>query len=290
MSRVLVAGATGQQGGRVVDALLDPDPAEASAVAALDPTVVGLTRDRESDAARSLADRGVRLVEGDLADPASLAAAFDAAAPDAVFGYTVGMGAGDERAQGRTLVDRVVESGAAFVLSTGGNCDERPGVDHVDAKADVEAYLRDRLPAATVLRPHTFASNFERQRPAIEAGRLPYPLRAGARLTIVDPGDVGRLAVRALADRDRFAGETIELAGEALTLEEIAAALAEAEGHEVTAVHVAPEAFVEEMGAPPAFVRFLEWQNEPRRFDADRLRDAFDFTPRTFREYLANAW
>jgi uncharacterized protein YbjT (DUF2867 family) len=292
MTRVLVVGATGRQGGSVVDALLAPLPTETDAVAALDPTVLGLTRDAGSDAARGLADRGVTLVEADLGAPDSLAAAVAEAAPDAVFGYTVGMGRADEREQGRNLVDAVAATDARLVLSTGGFCDDRPGVEHVDAKADVEEYCHERLPTdrVTVLRPHTFTSNFERQRPALAAGRLPYPLAPGARLTLVDPRDVGRLAVRALADPARFAGETFELAGEALTLPEMAEAFAAVVGHAVEPVHVTPAEFVERMGAPPSFARFLEWQGEPHPTDADRLRESFDFETGTLRAYLERAW
>jgi uncharacterized protein YbjT (DUF2867 family) len=292
MTRVLVVGATGQQGGSVVDALLDPTDAEAAAVASLDPTVFGLTRDADGEAARALAARGVTPVEGDIADADSLAAAFTTADPEAVFGYTVGMGVADEREQGRTLVDAVAATDARLVLSTGGNCDDRPGVDHVDAKADVEAYAHEHLPSArlTVVRPHTFTSNFERQRPAVEAGRLPYPLPEGATLTLVDPRDIGRLAVRAFADPERFAGVTVELAGEALSLDAIADAFAAVVGHDVTPVHVPPAEFVERMGAPPSFARFLEWQADPHPFDADRLRDEFDFETGTLHEYLRRTW
>jgi len=55
--RILVTGATGNQGGAVVDHLL-------AAEQSFD--VRGLTRDASSDAAASLEDRGVTMVEGDL--------------------------------------------------------------------------------------------------------------------------------------------------------------------------------------------------------------------------------
>ena len=57
---VLVTGATGNQGGVVVDALLDSGAW----------TVRALTRDPAGRAARALAERGVEVVAGDMADAA----------------------------------------------------------------------------------------------------------------------------------------------------------------------------------------------------------------------------
>lgn len=54
-----------------------------------------------------------------------------------------------------------------LVVSTGGNCDEWPGVPHVDTKADVEATVREGGVPAAILRPHTFTSNFRMQAAAI---------------------------------------------------------------------------------------------------------------------------
>ncbi len=57
---IAVVGATGNQGGSVVEALLDRGA-----------RVRALVRDLDKAAARALADRGVDLVVGDLSDPAS---------------------------------------------------------------------------------------------------------------------------------------------------------------------------------------------------------------------------
>ncbi|MFC6940327.1 NmrA/HSCARG family protein [Salinirubellus sp. GCM10025818] len=277
--RVLVVGATGTQGGSVIDALLDGEYGEFE--------VRGLTRDATGERARALAARGVELVEGDLADPSGLARSLEGVG--GVFYPSFG---GDREATyGRNVVDAARGAGVThLVVSTGGNCDDRPGIPHVDTKADVEDYLRESGVPATVLRPHTFTSNLRMQAPAIREGRFPYPLAGGAQLALVDPRDVGRLAARAFADPDRFVGETFELAGDALTLEELAAAFADVLGREVEPVRITPAAFVERLGAPDSFRRFIEWQSEPHPTDTDRLREAFDFRPATLREYLQQEW
>ncbi|MFL6025657.1 MAG: NmrA family NAD(P)-binding protein, partial [Friedmanniella sp.] len=76
-----VVGATGQQGGATVDALLTAGA-----------RVRALTRDPSSDGARSLAQRGVEVVPADAGDPASLRAAF--AGVDGAFVMTTPFGPG----------------------------------------------------------------------------------------------------------------------------------------------------------------------------------------------------
>ena len=274
--RVLVVGTTGTQGGSVVDALLS----------AGDHEIRGLTRDPTSDAARRLADRGIEVVAGDLSDPATLAAAFDGV--DAVFHPSFGA---SEVTFARNVVDAAREAGVAhLVVSTGGDCGDRPGVPHVDAKADVEELVHESGLAYTVIRPHTFYSNLAMQAGALAQGRFPYPLAEEARLELVDPADIGRLAAQAIADPDRFAGETFELAGDSLTLEELAATFADHLGRPVEPVRLTPAEFVAGMGAPPAFERFLAWQSEPHPTDTDRLASEFDFETTTLAEYLDREW
>jgi uncharacterized protein YbjT (DUF2867 family) len=273
--KVLVVGATGTQGGAVVNALLETEAA-----------VRGLTRNATSDRARTLAERGVDVVAGDLSNPSTLGPVFEGI--DAAFHPSFGA---DEVTYAEHVVEAAREAGLAhLVVSTGGNCDDRPGVPHVDAKADVEELVRGSGLRYTLLRPHTFYSNLAMQAPAVAQGRFPYPLAEGARLTLVDPADIGRLAAQAFAEPERFAGETIELAGEALTLSELAETFASVLDRPVEPVRLTPAEFVASMGAPPAFERFIEWQSEPHPTDTDRLREAFDFEPTTLHEYLEREW
>ena len=62
MSRILVTGATGKQGGAVIDALLE----------AKQSTVYALTRSIDSPAAKKLEARGVHLIKGSFTDSEGL--------------------------------------------------------------------------------------------------------------------------------------------------------------------------------------------------------------------------
>lgn len=103
MSRhVLVVGATGNQGGAVVDGLLAADDDQFS--------VYGLTRDATSEKAQALADRGITVVEGDLNETESLRNAMNEV--DAVFAVTNYFIAGfeSEIEQGTNLAEVAAES------------------------------------------------------------------------------------------------------------------------------------------------------------------------------------
>ncbi|KAJ6479677.1 hypothetical protein C8R45DRAFT_1005781 [Mycena sanguinolenta] len=109
---VAVFGATGLQGGAVVDGLLK------------DGTFVprAITRDPHSEASQKLKARGVEVVKGDSADKASLVAALHGS--EAVFAVTVtvfrqtGTESKSEVDQGKNMVDAAKAAGVKFFIWT----------------------------------------------------------------------------------------------------------------------------------------------------------------------------
>jgi uncharacterized protein YbjT (DUF2867 family) len=260
---ILVTGATGRQGGSVVDALLGTGA-----------TVRGLTRDPASERARRLADRGVEVVEGDLARRRDLRRAM--AGADGVFLVTDYWSAGraGEIRHGRNAVRAAREAGVErVVFSSVASADRAPNVEHFRSKAAIEAYLRKVFPTATVLRPTYFTSNFESQRAGIAEGRLALPIGRYTQLALLDPVDLGRVAARAFADPDRFAGRTLELAGDAVTLREAAATFQRVLGHTVEAEYVRPadarERLSEDVVAMYEWLDRVGYDVSPRRAEAE---------------------
>ena len=96
---VLVVGATGTQGGAVARRLLDDDH---------DFEVYGLTRDPSSRAARHLAERGVRIVRGNLWEPSTLVSAMEPV--DAVYGMTDYWEAGSDGVEGSPRMPRTART------------------------------------------------------------------------------------------------------------------------------------------------------------------------------------
>src|SRR5258708_38250596 len=118
-NRVLVFGATGQQGGAVARHLL----ANAWNVRAL-------VRNPNQASAQALKQQGVELVQGDLNDPASLRDAMGGV--DSVFSVQTSFAAGGveaEERQGKAVADAAGETGVThFVYSSVGGAERHSNV------------------------------------------------------------------------------------------------------------------------------------------------------------------
>ncbi|WP_141579323.1 NmrA/HSCARG family protein [Actinomadura sp. WMMA1423] len=224
-SPILVTGATGKQGGATVHRLL----AEGRPVRAL-------VRDLGASAATALAEAGAELVRGDFDDPASLRTALDGAS--AVFGIPpvaygpAGTDADLEAARGRRLIDAAAAAGIEqVVFSTVASASS--GSPHSRGKALIEEYLRDRIALPTVLRPVRFMTNYlgvGRGIDGISDGVHRHLFSPHQPMQIIALEDVAEFAALAFADPARFAGRTLELAGDEPTPVEAAAAISEATG------------------------------------------------------------
>ena len=223
---VLVTGATGRQGGATARRLL-----------AAGRPVRALVRDTTTAAAAELAAAGAQLVRGDFDDPASLPAALDGAAavfavPPTAFG-PAGPDTDREVTRGRALIDAAAAADVEqVVLSTvaTGPFSSRGS----EGKALIERYLHERIALPTVLRPVRFMTNY--------LGGTAFGVDGLARgvhrhlfppdqpMQVIALEDIAEFAALAFADPTRFAGRTLELAGDQPTPVEAAAAITEATG------------------------------------------------------------
>lgn len=148
MSKLLVVfGATGQQGGSVVDYVLN-DP-----VLSKQFKIRAITRDTSKPAARTLHQKGVEVVQGDADDKESLKHALK----DAHTVFAVTLSIYDEKlyeremSQGKAMADAAVAAGVKYyIFSTlshvGKNSDGKlKHTSHFDVKADIEAYIASPL-------------------------------------------------------------------------------------------------------------------------------------------------
>lgn len=210
-----VVGATGQQGGAVVDALL-----------AAGAGVRALVRDPAGDRAAALAARGVQVVQADLDDPAGMRAAFTGV--DGVFGMTTmtgPRGVDGEVEQGLTLADAAAAAVVPqLVFSSVGGAERSTGIPHFESKRRVEERIESLGLPATFLRPVFFLENLTGTGP--DGGevvvRLPFP--DGVPLRMVAVRDLGTAAAAILLNPGRVPGGSIEIAGDERTGSGIAAA------------------------------------------------------------------
>ena len=143
---IVVAGATGRQGGAVARRLI------------ADGWVVrGLSRDPKSRKAARVRAAGVEVVQADMADRDSLAPAL--AGAYGLFSVQNPMICGHEMevVQGKNLADVAAEAGVQHVVyGSAGPGEPHTGIQQWDAKREIEDHMRHRGLAHTILRPMAF--------------------------------------------------------------------------------------------------------------------------------------
>jgi uncharacterized protein YbjT (DUF2867 family) len=206
---VLVAGATGRQGGAVIRHML-PKGWKLRA----------LTRNSSSYAAQELARQGVEVVQGDLEDMASL----DRAARGVYGIYSVQdfwtVGAKREVQQGKNLADAAKKAGVQhFVYSSVGGAERNTGITHWESKWEIEKHIRQLNLPATMLRPVSFMETYHilEVEVGILKGRLADPIRADKPYQTIATDDIGAFAALAFERPKDFIGLELEIAGSELT-------------------------------------------------------------------------
>ncbi len=288
---VLVTGATGQQGGIVARRLL------ADGV-----QVRALVRRPTADAARAIEAAGAELVVGDLTDRPSLDPALDGVR--AVFSLQSpdinDLGSDVERINGLNLVDAAREAGVeqfvhssvaglgAFLEQAAAGGAEAWGEPHYwHSKAAVGLALPDAgFRSWTEFRPAFFTSNLVR--PSIwyenlTGESLVTALDPDKPLAVFAPQDIGTAVAAALADPARFHEQVIELAGELLSLKEMAAALTAA-GEPTHVETVTPDQGKARGMLPQLMDNQLGMNNRPITFDPT-VTETFGIPLTTFADW-----
>lgn len=233
---ILVTGATGKLGRRVVSRLLQKEA-----------EVRVLTRRRE-DALKLWSDR-VEIAEGNFSDPASLKEA--ARGIGRVFllspiGETL---AADQRA----VIDAALSAGVSRIVKTSGSdWTIRNAARSISgaAHAEVERHLAESGIAHTVLRPNAWMQvALEPVVAALSKGE-DVPSRFGnAAVSFIDADDIADVAVHALISSAPVSGTFVLTGGEALTALEIARIAARILHRPVGVSHNAAPAFPPHIGA-----------------------------------------
>lgn len=248
---ILVTGATGKQGGSVIDAILAL-PKEQDEYC-----IIAVTRDTNSSAAKSLGSRcpTVKLLAGNLDD---VPAIFDAAHSLSnlpiwgVYSVQISMGKGvtkdSEIAQGEALIDASLKHGVKhFVYSSverGGDetsWDEPTPIPHFQSKYAIERYLRVQASQSnmgwTILRPVGFMDN-------IQPGFASKVFLTALRDTVkekptqwIASKDIGFFAALAFSQPAVWDQRAIGLAGDSITFSQLERALKSLPGSPVATTY-----------------------------------------------------
>ncbi|PNS14391.1 hypothetical protein CAC42_3677 [Sphaceloma murrayae] len=229
---LLITGATGQQGGSAIDALMSSEGANEF-------MILAVTRNAEGSGVSKLLKKfpDVRIVVGNLDNVPELFQEATAIAGQDIWGVysvQVSMGPGvtleSEVKQGTDLIAESVRRGVShFVYSSverGGDAkswDNETPVEHFKSKLQIEQYLRTNAGdmSWTILRPVAFMDNLK---PGLASRVFLTAMRDAMHGKVqywIALSDIGAFTAKAFLDPKAHDQQAIGLAGDKLTFDEL---------------------------------------------------------------------
>jgi len=271
---ILVISATGTQGRAVTRLLLQEGF-----------PVRILVRNPDSHAAQELIKAGAQAYQGDLSDPKSIEAALHGI--NAVYSILpVDMGDNDlELTAGLALINAAKKAGIQqFVHASVANAGThesfpRWGTGYWNERYWLfkwqieEAIHKADFPYWTILKPVSFMENLlpplrDIIFPQFKEGKLVTAQKADRKWNWVTVEDTAKFAYAAFTDPEKFNKQSIEIASDALTLEEASQVLTKVFGRKFEFISMSPEKAIEN-GVLPFVVRTQELCNETDVYHAD---------------------
>ena len=252
---IAVVGATGAQGGGLVRAIVN-DPSSGFVARAL-------TRDVNSDKAKALAKLGAEVAAADLDDVESLKRAYGGAygtfcltnfwehfSPEKELAQAKNMAQAAKHAQLQHVIWSTLEDTRKWVPLSDNRMPTLMGkykVAHFDAKGEADRLFADLGVPTTFLLTSFYWENLIYFGAGPKKGpdgrlALTYPM-GDKKLPGIAAEDIGKCALAIFKKGREFIGKTIGIAGEHLTITQMAAALTKALGQEVRYNEVTPEAY-----------------------------------------------
>jgi uncharacterized protein YbjT (DUF2867 family) len=272
---VLITGATGHQGGATLRHLAGQPGF----------TTRAMTRKPESAAAKALAAFGAEVVAGDLDDAASLERVLTGAWGVFAVQNTSEAGVDKEEAQGKRLAKLARDKGVQqFVYTSVGSAHKNTGIPHFENKFRVEQTVKALgFPSYTILRPVFFMENLVSPR-SLNDDKLVGTLKPGTRLQMIASDDIGKFGARAFLAADRMKGVEVDIAGDAVSMPEAAAAISGLVGKKLTYQPI-PIGVVRQNSEDVALM--LEWFDAVG-FSADipSLESQYGIRPLTLKEWI----
>lgn len=272
---ILVTGATGRQGGAVYRHLRKKGF-----------KLRALVRDINSNKAPQLIEDAEEVFQGNLDDPDSLIRAMDGA-----YGvFSVQPHSADEVKQGVAVIEAAKRQGIShFVFSSVASADEETGIPHFESKIKVEEHLRASGLQYTILRPVFFMENWWRGFGAsIRHGQLQQPLSPTATLQMIAVDDIGAFAALAFEHPSEWKNRTFSLAGDELSMQQIADAFSRVTARDVKYVQVSWDQFEKNMGRELT-VMYHWFEEKGFHFNMEEVRREYPKT-HTFNQWLEAHW
>jgi len=245
---IAVIGATGMQGGGVVDAILADGTFACRAI----------TRSASSEKARALARRGCEVVEGDADQPETLKQAFRGAY--GVFLVTNILehhDLGRECRQATQAAEAAIDAGVKHIvwstlegvndLDKFRNVIPKIGavkVPHFDGKALATRYMKSKLLPVTYLHTCFYMENFYffgmLRRTSDAQYEIMLPTTRDAKIPMVSTRDIGLAALSAFKDPANYINQDLKVISDHITPKEIGAQLEKVTGVAVAVKELHP--------------------------------------------------
>ncbi len=219
---VLVAGATGRQGGAVARLLLEKGHG-----------VRALTRKPASPAAESLRALGAHILEGNLEDSTSVQRAAEGVDAFFLVATPFEKGIEAEVRQGRQAAAAAKkEEVKHIVYSSVAGADRGTGIPHFDSKREIELYVKQLGIPYSIVAPVFFMESLlgpmSLQR--LRTGTLSIPLPPTRELQMIAVADLAQFVRLVLERPTEFQGKRIDIASDSLAGTELAKILTEITG------------------------------------------------------------
>ncbi|OQD81204.1 hypothetical protein PENANT_c029G03641 [Penicillium antarcticum] len=288
---VFVCGATGTQGGALIDHLLKHNV-----------KVHAITRSLDSPAAKRLQSLGVTITEGDFDNEESVKQNMIHCTSLFLNLMPAFTDLNTSLDQARRLLKIAKECGVNQVIYTSGVSANDPSRNkHWDPnniigkmmlnKQAIENEIHNAgFEAWSILRPGNFMTNFlfpmNQMYPGLaEKGVFTTALAPDTVLPMVDPNDIGRFAAAAILEPVKFNHHEIEIASEFMGAEEIMRALAHATGRDFKAVFMSEEEVDKQKATNPFVAGQLMMRDLSSFVDMEKVK-AWGLPLGTFAQFL----
>ena len=229
--KILVTGATGQQGGALARLLLQKKHEVYALIRNTEP---------ESPKAQNLRNLGAKLIKGDLDNPDSLEQATNGIDSVFLMGTWVEVGTEGETRRGKMMVDIAKEKKIEhLVYSSVVNADKNTGIPHFESKYKVEQHIKNSGIPYTIIGPTFFMDNLlSYSRAGLQQGQLALPLSPSLILQQSALENIAEFFALVLERRNSFLGKRIDIASDELTGELAAKVLSDELRRKISYVQV----------------------------------------------------
>ncbi len=276
-NKILVTGATGQQGGAVAKSLISKGQ-----------KIRILTRSLAKG--ETLEKIGAEVAAGNLTDRASLDSALQGIKQVYLVTTPFETGMDSEIQQGKSMVDAAKAAGVEhLVYSSVASANKNTGIPHFDTKWEVEKHIQKSGIPATIIRPVFFMENFYSPwfLPTIQKGKLMLPMPGDRPLQIISINDIGEFGASAFTRRGEFLNQQIDIAGDEIDLNEAMRLLSNSLGRTVKYEQL-PDDQAEKAFGHDFAVMFRWFDETGYSVDIPSLEQKWNIPLSKYREVISN--